>query len=145
MIGSSKISSINPSYPTLPYEWVYPIWVSVVISYKSYLHWTNIRSRLLSTLSYSYEIVSFHISILFAFIFFGITMFGILAAALFPLTSALVHHIFVGNLQLPASIHLLEFDDEALTLFRANTFTADSSHAWIAFDASNPPSPSSPY
>ncbi|KAH7323491.1 carboxy-cis,cis-muconate cyclase [Rhexocercosporidium sp. MPI-PUGE-AT-0058] len=50
------------------------------------------------------------------------------------LVSAKVHHLFVGNLGLPASIHALEFDDEALTLVKTRNITADSSHAWIAFD-----------
>jgi hypothetical protein len=67
----------------------------------------------------------------------SVLMFIFWAASLFPFTSAIVHHLFVGNLQLPASIHLLEFDDEVLTLFRTDIFPADSSHAWIAFDASN--------
>ncbi|KAH7381068.1 carboxy-cis,cis-muconate cyclase [Cadophora sp. MPI-SDFR-AT-0126] len=50
------------------------------------------------------------------------------------LTTAKIHHLFVGNLGLPASIYALEFDDQALTLVNTRNITADSSHAWIAFD-----------
>jgi hypothetical protein len=45
-----------------------------------------------------------------------------------------LHHLFVGNLFAPASIHVLEFDDEALTLNEKEIIKADSAHAWIAFD-----------
>ena len=50
------------------------------------------------------------------------------------LATAKVHHLFVGNLGLPASIYALEFDDQELTLVNTRNITADSSHAWIAFD-----------
>lgn len=40
---------------------------------------------------------------------------------------------------MPASIHSLQFDDEALTFVKTATMDADSSHAWIAFDARSPP------
>lgn len=53
---------------------------------------------------------------------------------LLEFVAAKVHHLFVGNLGLPASIYALEFDDEALTLVKTRNITADSSHAWIAFD-----------
>ncbi|KAG9234569.1 hypothetical protein BJ875DRAFT_461254 [Amylocarpus encephaloides] len=52
------------------------------------------------------------------------------------LATTKIHHLFVGNLGLPASIYALEFDDQALTLVNTRNITADSSHAWIAFDVS---------
>jgi len=56
--------------------------------------------------------------------------------SLIALTLAKVHHLFVGNLGVPASIHALEFDDEALTLVKTKTIAADGSHPWISFDVS---------
>jgi carboxy-cis,cis-muconate cyclase len=50
-----------------------------------------------------------------------------------------LHRLFVGNLDLPASIHLLVFDDEALTLTKTNTTKAANSHSWITFDVSSDP------
>ncbi|KAL2063145.1 hypothetical protein VTL71DRAFT_6217 [Oculimacula yallundae] len=61
----------------------------------------------------------------------GMFMLQLLFAGL---SLAKTHHLFVGNLGLPASIYALEFDDEALTLVMTRNITADSSHAWIAFD-----------
>ena len=60
----------------------------------------------------------------------------ILLVYLLLITSATAktHHLFVGNLLLPASIHALEFNDETLTLIKTKTIAADSSHAWVAFD-----------
>jgi len=56
--------------------------------------------------------------------------------SLIALTLAKVHHLFVGNLGVPASIHALEFDDEALTIVKTKTIAADGSHPWISFDVS---------
>ena len=62
----------------------------------------------------------------------------LLQLAFSGLAPATVHHLFVGNLGLPASIHALEFDDETLTLVKTRTMSADSSHAWITFDVTYP-------
>lgn len=62
----------------------------------------------------------------------------LLQSAFSGLALATIHHLFVGNLALPASIHALEFDDDALTLVKTRTIPADSSHAWIAFDVPYP-------
>ncbi len=45
------------------------------------------------------------------------------------------HHLFVGNLHLPAALHSLVFDDESLQLNVSRTMAADSSHVWITFNA----------
>ncbi len=45
-----------------------------------------------------------------------------------------LHRLFVGNLAAPASIHLLVFDDEALTLNKTATINSRDPHAWITFD-----------
>ena len=57
----------------------------------------------------------------------------------FPRTVlAAIHNLFAGNLYAPASIHLLEFNDEANTLTQIRTFAADAPHGWIQLDVSNP-------
>jgi len=61
---------------------------------------------------------------------------SILYLSVVQLATAKIHHLFVGNLGLPASIYALEFDDQELTLVNKRNITADSSHAWIAFDVS---------
>jgi hypothetical protein len=45
-----------------------------------------------------------------------------------------LHRLFVGNLQAPSSIHLLTFDDDALTLVKTATMKAANPHSWITFD-----------
>jgi len=47
--------------------------------------------------------------------------------------AAVVHNLFVGNLNGPASVHSLAFDDETNSLTKLHTFDADASHAWITF------------
>ncbi len=44
------------------------------------------------------------------------------------------HHLFVGNLNMPAAIHSLVFDDESFQINVSRTITADSSHSWITFN-----------
>ncbi|EPE28267.1 3-carboxy-cis,cis-mucoante lactonizing enzyme [Glarea lozoyensis ATCC 20868] len=56
----------------------------------------------------------------------------LILTALTALTTAKVHHLFVGNLGLPASIHALEFDSKILTLTKTATIPADGSHPWIS-------------
>lgn len=58
----------------------------------------------------------------------------VLLIALINVVVGDLHHLFVGNLQVPASIHVLVFDDEALTLNKTATIKAANSHAWITFD-----------
>jgi hypothetical protein len=48
------------------------------------------------------------------------------------------HYLFAGNLNAPASIHLLEFNDEAKTLQQVKAFPADSPHNWITLDVRYP-------
>jgi hypothetical protein len=50
-----------------------------------------------------------------------------------------LHRLFVGNLGAPSLIHLLVFDDEALTLNKTATIKASEPHVWIAFDVNSPP------
>ncbi|KAK0615228.1 Lactonase, 7-bladed beta-propeller-domain-containing protein [Bombardia bombarda] len=50
--------------------------------------------------------------------------------------SGAVHSLFVGNLMDPALMYSLVFDDETHSLNRAETITAEASHAWITFDHS---------
>ena len=45
-----------------------------------------------------------------------------------------LHRLFVGNLAAPSSIHLLVFDDDALTLNKTATIKALDPHSWITFD-----------
>ncbi|KAE9377386.1 3-carboxy-cis,cis-mucoante lactonizing enzyme [Stipitochalara longipes BDJ] len=45
-----------------------------------------------------------------------------------------LHRLFVGNLAAPSSIHLLVFDDDALTLNKTATIKASDPHYWITFD-----------
>lgn len=47
---------------------------------------------------------------------------------------AIVHHLFVGNLNAPAFIYSLAFDDVALTFVKTQTMEAYTPHPWIAFD-----------
>lgn len=56
---------------------------------------------------------------------------------------AAIHRLYTSNISPPASIHLLEFDDEMLTLVKTQTIEADNAHAWIAFDV-RAPHPSEP-
>ncbi|KAK8078777.1 hypothetical protein PG994_002584 [Apiospora phragmitis] len=48
---------------------------------------------------------------------------------------ARVHHLFVGNLNAPARLYALAFDDETLGFEVTANMMADATHAWIAFDA----------
>ncbi|KAK3695879.1 Lactonase, 7-bladed beta-propeller-domain-containing protein [Podospora appendiculata] len=48
--------------------------------------------------------------------------------------SAVKHALFVGNLNAPASIYALEFDDETFDFQMTNNITADASHSWITFN-----------
>ncbi|RYP05148.1 hypothetical protein DL764_004002 [Monosporascus ibericus] len=48
-------------------------------------------------------------------------------------TYARVHHLIVGNLVSPASLYVLEFDDESLDLRIVSNNSAHSPHAWITF------------
>ncbi|KAK7959888.1 putative carboxy-cis-cis-muconate cyclase [Apiospora aurea] len=57
------------------------------------------------------------------------------AATILTTVHARVHHLFVGNLYPPPRLYALAFDDETLALEITANMTADSSHAWIAFDA----------
>lgn len=61
----------------------------------------------------------------------------LILAALTALSTATIHHLFVGNLALPASIHALEFDDEQLTLVKVASLPADGSSPWINLSVSN--------
>ncbi|KAK8062155.1 3-carboxy-cis-cis-mucoante lactonizing enzyme [Apiospora hydei] len=56
-------------------------------------------------------------------------------ATILATAHARVHHLFVGNLYPPPRLYALVFDDETLALEVTANMTADSSHAWIAFDA----------
>jgi hypothetical protein len=58
-------------------------------------------------------------------------MVMIMVMAMVGLSTAKLHHLFVGNLGLPASIHALEFDDEMLVLRKTKTIKADGSSPWI--------------
>ena len=60
-----------------------------------------------------------------------IYLLGFLAVA--ASSYARVHHLIVGNLALPASLYVLEFDDESLEFRIASNNTAVSSHVWITF------------
>ncbi len=58
-----------------------------------------------------------------------------LALCSFPqLHFAALHSLFAGNLTLQLPIHLLEFNDEANTLRKIQTFAADAPHGWIQLD-----------
>jgi hypothetical protein len=46
------------------------------------------------------------------------------------------HHLFVANLNLPAALHSIVFDDDTLQANHSRTMAADSSHTWITFNAS---------
>ncbi|RDL39847.1 uncharacterized protein BP5553_04187 [Venustampulla echinocandica] len=58
----------------------------------------------------------------------------VLLSALIVSATAAVHHLFVGNLSPPFSIHALEFDDQAVTLKKTKTLPAAGTHPWITFD-----------
>ncbi len=60
-----------------------------------------------------------------------------LAQMMIPSVAARRHHLFVGNLNLPAAIHSLVFDDESFQLNVSRNMVADSSHAWITFNVSS--------
>ena len=49
------------------------------------------------------------------------------------------HHVFVGNLHLPAALHSIVFDEETAQLNITRTMLADSSHSWLTFNAGFPP------
>ncbi len=44
------------------------------------------------------------------------------------------HHLFVGNMNMPAAMHSLAFDDESFQINVSRTVAADSSHSWITFN-----------
>jgi len=48
--------------------------------------------------------------------------------------AAAIHHLFAGNLYAPASIHVIEFNDETNTLTKIQTVAASAPHGWIQFD-----------
>lgn len=56
----------------------------------------------------------------------------------FAVAYARVHHLIVGNLDLPASLYVLEFDDQSLDFRIVSNNTAESSHAWITFGVRSP-------
>jgi hypothetical protein len=57
----------------------------------------------------------------------------VLAAPVWEVTGV-KHHLYVGNLSPPASLHALEFDDESLDFRVTHTINADAPHAWITFN-----------
>lgn len=57
-------------------------------------------------------------------------------ASLARVVSGTKHHLYVGNLSPPASLHVLEFDNESLEFRVTNTTAADAPHAWITFNVS---------
>ena len=70
----------------------------------------------------------------------GLTMHAMMRLILcsFPATAlAAIHNLFAGNLYAPASIHLLEFNDETNMLTKVQTFAADAPHGWIQLDVLN--------
>jgi hypothetical protein len=58
----------------------------------------------------------------------------ILLCSAIRIASATVHNLFVPNLRDSPVIHALEFNDEANTLVKVQSFKAGSTHAWIQFD-----------
>lgn len=48
--------------------------------------------------------------------------------------AAATHHLFAGNLYAPASIHVVEFNDETNTLTKIQTLAASAPHGWVQFD-----------
>ena len=58
----------------------------------------------------------------------------VFSSSLATVSIAASHFLFAGNLNAPASIHLLEFNDEAKMLRKIKTFPADSPHNWITLD-----------
>lgn len=60
-------------------------------------------------------------------------LFRLLAATFASHAFAAKHHLFVGNLVAPTSLHSLEFDDETLDFTLTKTMKADAAHSWITF------------
>jgi hypothetical protein len=58
----------------------------------------------------------------------------VVISSLATVSSAASHLLFAGNLNSPAAIHLLEFNEETKTLQKVKTFPADSPHNWITLD-----------
>jgi hypothetical protein len=93
-----------------------------------------IRRNSISTLAYN----SFSSSQSQFFTMVSIYLAFILFAAILNVCHADLHHLFVGNLNAPSSIHVLVFDDDALTLNKTATLKAANPHSWIAFDVTLP-------
>jgi hypothetical protein len=64
------------------------------------------------------------------------TVLILIVGTFLPTAFGAVHNLFVGNLNAPANIHSLAFDDETNSFKIVKKMSADAQHAWIALSVS---------